>query len=364
MIDSLLLQAIENGDQAYLNQHAHVFEEHTDDNYYYLIQAAKTQNVQVFDFIYSRMLPYFDLSSMELHKPRFYWSSIFNYSNRHIVDCLLSRTPSLIYKGLSVAISQNDLPMSKYLLEKGASPLAKDGKLTYFDFALLLKHNEIAFCMLDYMNIDGNGDGDDAPLLSACHLGGIEILTELIKRGANVHVRTSQTNLSAFHFAFIKGNVEVISFLKSYFEHKDHLRGFSIACMYGQLHIAELFLSWGFDVNGDKSLVFSPLECAVRFNQVAMIQFLFSRGAYLEESTDIISYLESKNLQAQAGIQQLLLHGGRLPPSTSTSKYSSWYVTMLLYCLQQLGGVGAQVAIYLEIDMLTAALGIEISTSV
>ena len=181
----------------------------------------------------------------------------------------------------AVAIEDGDLDAVAYLIEEDGA--AVDTPIDY-------------------------GEHSITPLLKASWDGDLPIVEYLIKKGANVDARATDTKETALLNAVTREHTEVIKALLAAkadvsLRNSFDFNAFTSAVAAGNQEIAGLLLDAGAKV-GDSTSGLTPLAFAVSGGNMEMVRFLVSRGADVNqgaksgEQTALISAILAAKIEA------------------------------------------------------------------
>jgi ankyrin repeat protein len=168
-------------------------------------------------------------------------------------------------KALIEAVDDEDLAAVAALLEKGASVRAVDQ------------------------------DSGDRPIQTAARQGNMDIVSALIRAGADVNEQGTGMGAGAtpLHMATAWGHVDMVRLLLDHGANVNiNTSGFNTplirAIAYGKRDAAELLVSRGADIDGKGAVCGdTPLLTAVRFDRVGIARWLLENGADLEAANDL-----------------------------------------------------------------------------
>lgn len=181
----------------------------------------------------------------------------------------------------AVAIEDGDLDAVAYLIEEDGA--AVDTPIDY-------------------------GEHSMTPLLKASWDGDLPIVEYLIKKGANVNARATDTKETPLMNAVTRGHTEVIKALLAAkadvtLRNSFDFNPFTSAVAAGNQEIATLLLDAGAKV-GEGASALTPLAFAVSSGNLEMIRFLVARGADVNqgaksgEQTALISAIYAAQIEA------------------------------------------------------------------
>lgn len=199
---------------------------------------------------------------------------------------------------LHCAVINNDVPMLKLLIEKGASLDAKNiyGKtpfqsacdLGYFDCAELCYADKYA-----YTDVDGARYG--ALVIYAIDSEDVDLLERLHQAGASLTARTRADGKTALHHAADRYSADCVALLLKYGANQHAVAQYD----YTPIHEAADKKAWRvvkamLDVYQDKKLslpemealhLVSVLGAAIRDNQIEMVKFLLGLGVPCDKTS-------------------------------------------------------------------------------
>ena len=117
--------------------------------------------------------------------------------------------------------------------------------------------------------LNAPGQGESTPLNTACWKGHLEVVKELLKRGADIHI-SNVNKTTPLHCAAICGKVE----------------------------IAKLLINKGAKINIQNKYGWAALHFAVKYNHLDMVKYLLDKGTKIE--------ILNKNLQSPLNISKSL----------------------------------------------------------
>uniref|UniRef100_A0A7N6BIY0 KAP NTPase domain-containing protein n=1 Tax=Anabas testudineus TaxID=64144 RepID=A0A7N6BIY0_ANATE len=134
-----------------------------------------------------------------------------------------------------------------------------------------------------FKEVDGRSDNGQTPLMLAAEQGSLEIVQELVRRGANVNLDDVDC-WSALISAAKEGHLEVVRELlenSAYIEHRD-MGGWTAltwACYKGRVEVAKLLLEQGANPNTTGQFSVYPIIWAAGRGHADIVKLLLQNGA-------------------------------------------------------------------------------------
>jgi uncharacterized protein len=200
------------------------------------------------------------------------------------------------------AAQRGDLATVQALIDAKADPLYKapNGN-TAFQIALSRGHEPVSKLLLAHgSEVNGRDGSGSTPLHEAVRQGKIELVRDLVARGADLHARTvqppgapaspfrSSAGLTPFLTAAESGNVAMMKELiklgaDPMAKTPDGAGGLLLATGSRKLEAVKLMIELGSDVNERRTAGFgvNPIHTATRFGALEIIQYLVDHGADL-----------------------------------------------------------------------------------
>nr|CAD7266639.1 unnamed protein product [Timema shepardi] len=205
------------------------------------------------------------------------------------------------YSLLHVAAQYGQRGVLELLLDKGANILCKDkNENTPMHFASKNGHLDVVQCLVErmeskkfdkeyyrYINLvlEGINSKDKqgkTPLFIASEHNHLEVVKYLTEKGADVEI-CSRDGYSPLYIALLKGNTNVIHFLKDVATvDKGSKNGWTLmhtASTNGHLNVIEHLLKISANINACNKYGQTPLHIAAKKNNVKVLQFLIQEGA-------------------------------------------------------------------------------------
>nr|CAD7408028.1 unnamed protein product [Timema poppensis] len=205
------------------------------------------------------------------------------------------------YSLLHVAAQYGQRGVLELLLDKGANILCKDkNENTPMHFASKNGHLDVVQCLVErmeskkfdkeyyrYINLvlEGINSKDKqgkTPLFIASEHNHLEVVKYLTEKGADVEI-CSRDGYSPLYIALLKGNTNVIHFLKDVATvDKGSKNGWTLmhtASTNGHLNVIEHLLKINANINACNKYGQTPLHIAAKKNNVKVLQFLIQEGA-------------------------------------------------------------------------------------
>ncbi|KAL3313749.1 Ankyrin repeat domain-containing protein 17 [Cichlidogyrus casuarinus] len=201
-------------------------------------------------------------------------------------------TESGLESALTMVCSQGHLELVRLLLERGADVEHRDKKShTPLHAAVLANQKEVVCLLLDHgADIEATPErSKDTPLSMACHNGRIEIVRELLARGANKEHR-NLSDYTPLSLAASSGKVDVIECLLQHGAEINSRSGsklgispLMLASMNGHANAVKKLLDHGSDINAHiETNRNTALTLACFQGRHEVVELLVKRGANFE----------------------------------------------------------------------------------
>ncbi|MCX6835959.1 MAG: ankyrin repeat domain-containing protein, partial [candidate division Zixibacteria bacterium] len=221
---------------------------------------------------------------------------------------------------LHIAASIGAEPLVQYLLDKHLDITALNGGgYSPLGFAAQNGHLSIMRLLLSAgANVDQPDGSGLSPLMQAAYGGRLEIAEALLDLGADVNHAPSIHGHSPLFAAIWGGNLEVVNLLINrggnlQYRNSEGEVALHIAAAKGNIPIAEMLLSRGFDINVTDNGGRNPI-CQAIWGQPDMVRWLIDQGAQVDAMTDSTSGpLQLAAAQGDTSIvRALVTHGARV----------------------------------------------------